>query len=110
MWNAIHLFFAGSWGLIWHWGLGVGVIVLCIAGAVLTDAIPVIGPWLGRERKWLLFIAAITGAILVGELIGGYDQLNRCRAKTVVIEKIVTKAVDRAKSSTKADRYDDPNN
>lgn len=108
--NWLQLEAAGIWSFIWNWGLGIGVIILCGIGIVFTDSIPVIGPWLGRERKGLLVIAIVTGAVLLGEFIGARDSSRRCTAKTVVIEKIVTKVVHKAKTDKSADPYDSPNN
>lgn len=107
---ALQLAAAGTWSFIWHWGVGIGIIILCLAGAYFTETIPIIGPWLGRERKGLIFVAGVTAAILVGEYIGARDEANRCVAKTVVIEKIVNKTVEKAKKSTAKDIYDDPGN
>lgn len=113
IWNSIQLALAGIWSQVWHWGVGVGAIILCLAAAYFSNYIPVIGPWLGRERKALLAIAAAIGLILVGEAIGAKDEAKKCEARTVVIEKVVTKATDKAKKSRGSkskDPFDSPEN
>lgn len=111
--TAVDLLFAGAWSFIWHWGLGIGIIILCIVGVVFTDSIPVIGPWLGRERKWLITVAIGTALLLVGEYIGARDASNRCAAKTVIIEKRVhdvVKGVETPGAAKQSDPFDSPDN
>lgn len=111
MWTAVELFFAGIWPLVWHWGAFVGVSILCVVGAVATDAIPLIGPWLSKERKWLMVTAAISAGCAVCIWIGASDARRQCTAKTVVIETVVDKAVSKAKEpTTEKDPNDNPNN
>lgn len=93
MWTAWELFWAGSWGVVWHWGTGVGIIILCLVGAFASNAIPVIGPFLGGIRKPLLWVAASVAFFLGGEYVGGQDQIAKCVAKTVVIERTVDRVV-----------------
>ena len=100
MWIALQLLFAGAWASIWHWGLGVGLIILLLACAYFTTAVPLIGPWLTGLRRDLLWAAAVVAIILGGEYVGNRDSDKRCVAKTIVVEKVVTKAV----ASTKTNR------
>ena len=47
---------------------------------------------------------------LGGQWVGNRDSTARCVAKTVVIEKTVIKAVDKAKKSKSKDPYDSQDN
>jgi hypothetical protein len=64
---------AGVWSQIWHWGIGIGLIILCLAGAYFTTAIPLIGPYLKDARKDLLWAAAIIAIFLAGQALGAHD-------------------------------------
>lgn len=90
------LLFAGSWSLIWHWGVGVGLIVLCLLGAWFTTAIPIIGPYLTGARKDFLWAAFGIAVFLGGNLMGVHDEKAKCEAKSIVIEHVVEKAVEQA--------------
>jgi hypothetical protein len=104
---------AGLWASLLHWGIGITAIVLLLAAAIFTDSIPVIGKFLAPLRKDLLWAAFGVALLLIGQFIGTHDANNRCVAKQVVIEKIVTKAVDKTKkpaSKSAKDPFDDPDN
>ena len=45
MWTFVQMFFAGLWAEVWHWGLGIGLIILLVAGSIFSQSIPLIGPW-----------------------------------------------------------------
>jgi hypothetical protein len=110
MW-LIQLFFAGLWAEIWHWGVGIGAIVLLVGGAVFSQSIPLIGPYLAPIRKELLFVAAAIAILLVGEFIGQRTGDAKCEARQVVVTTTVHKKVDKATSPSKThDPYDDPQN
>jgi hypothetical protein len=110
MWTAIQLAFAGLGGFIWHWGLGIGLLIICGLAYFLSDSIPVIGPFLTKFRKDILWIAAGIAIFMAGQVVGAKDEAKRCTAKTVVIEKVVGKAVEGAKTSTTPDPYNSPEN
>lgn len=102
----LKLAFAGLGALIWHWGIGVGLIVIILALEVLSDSVPVIGPYLGRFRKDLLWIAAGIALVLVGEYVGARDMQNRCAAQAAAIDKAVNRAVTGATVDPGTDRWD----
>lgn len=97
---------AGLGHLIWHWGVGIGLIIILVAAAELTTAIPIIGDWLEKVRKDLLWVAVGIALILVGEWVGKKDADARCEAKAAVVSKEVTTEVTKAKKDTsKQDRF-----
>src|SRR5678809_601795 len=98
---------AGVWNMVWHWGVGVGLIILFVAAAFFTESIPIVGKYLKEARKDLLWAAAGVGLLLIGQAIGAHDERKICEARTVVIEKRVTKVVKEVKSP-KARKQDDP--
>ena len=105
--------FAGVWGLIWHWGVGIGVIILLVAAAIFTDSIPVFGKYLSNLRRDLLWCAACVAFVMAGMVIGTHDEKKVCDARTVVIEKrvnTVVKSVKTPKLRKQDDPYDSPSN
>jgi hypothetical protein len=109
----IDLALAGIWAQVWHWGTGIGLIILCLAGAYFTTAIPIIGPHLAGARKDLLWAAAVIAVFLGGQALGAHDEARKQAAKVLVIEKNVTKAVTNAKTPAaqhRKDKFDDPKN
>lgn len=109
----VHMALAGIWSQVWHWGTGIGLIILCLAGAYFTTAIPLIGPLLVNARKDLLWAAAVIAVFLAGQALGASDQRRHDAAKVVVIESTVTKAVTHAKTPSahkRKDKFDDPEN
>jgi hypothetical protein len=108
MWYMVQLFFAGLWAEVWHWGLGIGLIILLVGGSIFSQSIPLIGPWLTPLRKDMLWAAAVIAVLLAGEYIGQRTEAARCIARQVVVEKIVDKTVDKTKTPAykqKADPY-----
>lgn len=114
------LLFAGAGAIIAHWGLGVGLIIICLFlafGTQLLAGIPLIGTVLADLfaplRKDLLWLAAAIALALFVYSVGVHDEAARCVAKTEVIkqkvDKAVDKATDKAKSGTK-DPWDSPEN
>jgi hypothetical protein len=125
MWVTIQLMFAGIWAGVWHWGVGIALIILLVGGAIFSQAIPVIGPYLTPIRKDMLWAAAIIAVFLGGQYLGGRDATARCTAREVVVEKVVDKVVtgvetDPAnqpqpekkgvKRKSPSDRWDNPEN
>jgi len=104
---------AGSWSLIWHWGLGIGVIILLIFADVFSASVPIIGPRLYKVREWMTIAAIGIGLVLVGEWIGVHDMAKRCKAETVVVDHFITKTITKIvkeKPAPSADPYNSPNN
>ena len=110
IWWQLQLWMAGAWATVWHWGLGIGAIIILCCLAIFSTSIPLIGPQLTGIRNWLFGAALGVALFLVGMYVGAKNEVARCIAKTVVIEKTVIKAVDKAKKSTRKDPYDSPDN
>ncbi len=103
----IELALAGIWPFVWHWGTEIGLIILLVAAAYFSAAIPVIGPFLAGLRKELYMVAGAIAVLMAGQVIGAHDANNRCKAKQTVIEKIVVKEVAKTKTPA-AVHQDDP--
>lgn len=111
MLTGLHLLFAGSSSLVWHWGLGIGIIILCLAADIALGFIAV--PFMSTEtlRKDLLWAAIVVAGLLFGEGIGVHDERARCEAKAAVIQSTVDSAVHNATkpgASGLRDRWDSP--
>ena len=105
--NNLHVLMAGSWPLIWHWGLAIGVILLLLAAFVATYFIPFFGALLGKFRADLLIAAAVVAAMQALFVWGTHTEAKRCKAQVVVVQKIVTKVVTKVqRPSTK--KWRDP--
>jgi hypothetical protein len=102
---------AGVWAQVWHWGTGIGLIILCLAGAYFTTAIPIIGPWLTNARKDLLWAAAVIAVFMAGQALGAHDEARKNAAKKVVIEQRVDTVVEKTKTPkarARRDKWDKP--
>lgn len=113
VWYWVQTTFAGWWAFAWHWGVGVFSIIALVAGAIFSQSIPLIGPYLHEVRKDMLWAAAGIALFLGGQWVGAHDAANRCDKKAVVIEKIVkqvVKGTTTPKAKTQKDKWDDPNN
>jgi hypothetical protein len=118
LWTGIELAFAGAWAGIWHKGVLYGVIACSLGlafGSQFLAIIPVVGDWLVKFfaplRKDLLWVAFIAGVILAAEYVGAHDEKIACTAKTVVIENVTDKAVEKTRTpAAKAakDPWDNP--
>lgn len=109
----VHLALAGVWSQVWHWGTGIGLIILCLAGAYFTTAIPIIGPYLKDARRDLLWAAAVIAIFLAGQALGAHDQARKEAAKQIVVEQKVDSVVDKTttpKYRKQKDRHDRPEN
>lgn len=107
----VHLAAAGIWSQVWHWGTGIGLIILCLAMAYFTTAIPVIGPYLNGARKDCLWAAFGIAVFLAGQALGAHDANRRNAAKQIVVEQHVDKVVKKTttpKYQKMKDRYDNP--
>jgi bacteriorhodopsin len=97
----IQLAFAGVWEIVWSLGIGVGLIVCCIAAAILSP--------IGKGD----FIAAACAValFLFAESIGIHLEAKHVAAQQQVIAKDVDTAVTQAKNSKGwKDKWDNPQN
>jgi hypothetical protein len=106
---ALHVFFAGLWGLVWHFGTGFGLAILLFAAGWFTTAIPVIGPFLTGMRKdlWWAAVAVAIATFMMG--VGVKLQLNRDHAQSAVVNTTVnnaTESVNTPASVAKPDPWD----
>ena len=90
---------AGLWPLVWHWGIPVGVILLCIVGelalAWFGAAIPFIGEKMVRPLQTLLCAVAIGAGLFLWGLGDGIKaEKGRSDAQQAVILKQVGTVVD----------------
>lgn len=112
----VQLAFAGVTQFIVSWGFFGSLAAGLVAAAYFSKlivAVPVVGPLFERFivpiRKDLYWAAFGCVLIMFGMYVGAKDATNRCVAKQVVIEKIVTKAVDKTstpRAKKQADRWD----
>jgi len=81
-------FFAGLWTLVWHFGVGIGVMILLGVGAYLAPT---------PKLKLLCIGAAVfVGALLLGEGIG----VNMEKSHVVAQQKQTDTYVDKTVKST----------
>jgi hypothetical protein len=109
----LNLAAAGIWSQVWHWGLGIGLIILCLAGAYFTTAIPLIGPYLKDARKDLLWAAGLIAIFLAGQALGAHDEARKATAKQKVVEQHVDSVVQKTTTPRyrkMKDRWDNPEN
>jgi hypothetical protein len=97
-------FFAGAWSLIWHWGAGVAIIILCLAAAYFSPL----------YKKYFLGAAAVVALCLAAYGTGIADQEARCKAELILgtkhINQVVTKAIKSTKTKKAKARADKWNN
>lgn len=113
MWMGVQEAFAGLWAEIWHWGIGIVLIVLLVGGSVFSQSIPFFGPYLAPVRKDMLWAAAAIALLLGGEWIGTHDEKARCVAQQVVVNNFVDKVTTKShkqRTLKYKDPYDDPKN
>ena len=84
--------FAGLGAMIWHWGIGVGVIICILAAEYFLAAVP----FVERFSKDLLWVAVAIALVLAGEFVGARDMANRCAAQAEVVNEQVGAAVEDA--------------
>jgi hypothetical protein len=101
MW-AIKLAFAGLGNLIWHWGIGVGLIILILAVEYFLAAVP----FVQRFRKDLLWLALGIALFLAGDYVGSKDMAGRCAAKAAVVTEQVDDGVQNAVKTPGLDKWD----
>lgn len=110
MWTTIQLAFAGIGHLLWHWGIGVGTILLILAieffSAQIIATVPILERPLNAIRKDLLWVAVGIAVFLGGEYLGAKDMAGRCDAKAAVISEKVSKSVSDAINNPGSDPWD----
>jgi len=102
---------AGIGAFIWHWGAGIGLIIICVVLAYFTTAVPIIGPWLTDARRHLLWAAFVIATFLAGQWLGAHDANRRHAKQQVVIGNTVDQVVRDTKTDKfqkRQDRYDRP--
>lgn len=94
--------------MILHEGVGIAIIVACIALELFATEIPIVGPFLVRMRVHLLWVAFVVAlCTFVAYPLGVHDERAVCKAQTVVVYKQVQKAVKRA-TGPQSKRVRDP--
>jgi hypothetical protein len=93
---------AGLSDLIWHWGIGVGLIICILAVEYFLGYLP----FVQRIRKDLLWVAFGIAVFLVGEWLGARDMAARCNAQAAVVEGAVNQAVKDANGNPTKDKWD----
>jgi hypothetical protein len=108
--SLIALAFAGIWTFIWQWGVCIALIIMLLAAAYFTTAIPILGRYLDGMRNHLLWAAFVIAVFLYGHSVGTKAANQRTAARAVVIEVTVEKAVEKAKtkSNPAKDRWNRP--
>lgn len=90
----LHHAFAGLWPLVWHWGLQVGVIILCLGAEVViawfSASVPFVETWL-KPLQHTLWLVAIGAAI---SLYSFSDGVKVEHARSVAQQKVLLKQVD----------------
>ncbi len=94
-------FFAGLWTMIWHFGVGIGLVILSLAGAYFAPTI---------RMKVILCVAAILIVVfLIGEAIGIRMERAHVDAQAATTNSFIKGTVERTttpKSRGKADPWD----
>jgi hypothetical protein len=98
-------FFAGLWTLIWHFGLGIGIIILLGVGAWFAPTI--------KLKALCIGAAAFVIALLIGEGIGVNMEKSHTQAQQAETNGFVDKTVQGTttpKSRGQADPFDNKDN
>ena len=96
-------FFAGTWDLIWHWGIGVGLLACFILAAIFSPVF----------KRDFVYCAIVVGVFLLAMYIGTRDEAKRVAGQQTVINDTVNKVVkgtQTPQSRSSTDRWDNPNN
>ena len=88
---------SGSWDLIWHQGLGIGLIICFLAASYFSPVF----------KKDFFYAAVIVGIFLLAEDIGIHDANKITAAKEQIVNKELVKAVQKSKTP-KAQHAKDP--
>jgi hypothetical protein len=74
------LLLAGAWSMVWHWGVGVGLIIVFCAAAWFSPVF----------KKDFLYAALLVFVALFFESVGIRDE----RARVVAQEQVINNKVD----------------
>jgi hypothetical protein len=99
----LHLLFAGIWTMVWQWGIGIGLVLLCGAGAFFSPI----------YKKDFIYAGLIVGVALFFMSLGIAQEKAHCTAQSTVIVNTVDKIVKQTstpQSRATKDKFDDPNN
>ena len=92
---AIDLFFGGLWSMVWHWGIGIGLVILLCGAAFLSPVF----------KKDFLYAAGIVVVALFFEGVGIHDERARVAAQEKLInEKVTTVVQGTTTPSSRADK------
>lgn len=109
--TSVQLAFAGVTQFIVSWGFFGTVAAGLVAAGYFSKVIPVVGPYLEPIRRDLYWAAFGCVLIMFGMYVGAKDATNRCEIKQAIVEKVVTKAVEKTttpKAKRQNDRWDKP--
>lgn len=81
----ISFLLAPIWALVWHWGAGIGVIILLLAGAYFSPF----------YKKWFIIAAVVVAGFLVGYGAGIIDANRLNTAKEAATNAKVDSTVNR---------------
>jgi hypothetical protein len=93
----VDYWFAGLWTMVWHWGIGVGLIILLLAAAYFSPLC----------KKDFVYAAVIVAVAMFFEGVGVHMEAKYRDAKAAVIQKDVDSAVQE-KQTPKAEKSKDP--
>ena len=105
--TTIHLLFAGLWPLVWHWGIPVGIIILCLAAEVaiqMAGTVPFVDRVLKPIQVDLLWVAVAAGLFLYGFS----DGVKVEHARSVAQQSELLKQVDRVVDQVTRDPANQP--
>lgn len=95
---AIKLFLAGLWPLVWHWGIPVAIIILCLAAEVvigwLASSVPFVEKWLKPLQLDLLWVALAAGIYLYAFSSGIQVENARTKAQSAAVTHQIDRVVD----------------
>ena len=90
-------FFAGLWSLVWHFGVGIGLVVLLCVAAYF---IPI-------GRKWFIGAAIVVLAFVFGEGVGVNLEKKHNLAQAATVTHFVKKVV-KGTTTVKSRKAKDP--
>jgi hypothetical protein len=92
-------FFAGLWTMIWHFGLGIGFIILLGVGAYFAPTL--------KLKALCIALALVIGAFVIGEGVGVNLEKRHNEAQVAATNNFVDKTV-KGTTTPKARAKPDP--
>lgn len=95
-------FFAGTWNLIFHWGIGLGILAAFILAAIFSPVF----------KRDFVYCAIVIGVFLLAMYIGTRDEAKHNAAQQAVVNKRVedvVKGTETPKARASTDKWDRPN-